>query len=214
MKPSSFSARIPFSGFYYSWHNDILENEEDRIFKDYDEEEKYNHLHEIFNDHVDWREVYEKYARIYVDYLKDKTGIKSMKFEEMTSPREYNFETDRIFVTISRSDLAMMLKKVRGEYLNNTIRKMYSSRDGFISFYPNHISEWPNIEEWDHNHIYAVISSYLNKEYSEIENEIVEELYGSGELSSILYDSSDYTGQSAIDVAYLKSSIKDESLMM
>jgi polyhydroxyalkanoate synthesis regulator phasin len=192
-------------------HNDVLETEENRTFQDYNEEETYTHLQEIFNDHVDRREVYGKYARHYVDCLKDETSIKSMEFEEMVSPREYNFMTDRIFVTISRSDLAMMLKKVRGECLDETIHRLYSSRDGFISSYPNHISRWPRVEEWDHNHVYAVVKAYLDKEYPKVENKIVEDIYGDGCVSEVLYDSADFMGQAAIDVAILKSRLKEES---
>lgn len=211
MKREVFSSTIPFSGFYGSWHQDIIDTTEERMFSDHDENEYYQHLADIFYQHVDYSEVYEEYAKFYVEILRDLTSLKSMKYEEIRSPREYNFETDRIFVSISREDLAKMLWDVRGSQLNQQIKDTFTSRSGFISFYPNHIHQWPQIEEWDHNHVGAVMSAYLNKNHEDIEYRIVEDLYGHGSVDSFLYDAADYVGQSAVDVAYIKSRMKEES---
>lgn len=181
------------------------------MFSDCDEIETYDNLADIFYQHVDYSVVREEYARFYVDCLKDEINMKSMKFEEMVSPREYNFETDRIFVSVSRSDLFKMLNDVQGYALNETIKQMFTSRSGFVSYYSNDISEWPPIDEWDHNHVGAVLAAYLKKNHPDFEERIEETIHGDGSVSSFLYDSADFMGQAAADLAALKSRLKEES---
>jgi hypothetical protein len=107
----------------------------------------------------------------------------------------------------------MMLKKVRGECLNKVIRERFTSRSGFISHYPNHISDWPRIEEWDHNHVGTVMAAYLGEEYPNAEEDVATELYAEHDIENILYECSDYTGKSAIDLAFLKSRLKEDGVI-
>jgi hypothetical protein len=209
MKRETFSTFVPFTGFYYSIHNDIIDGEEERLFHDVNGD-PYSNLLEIFFDHINYRNAYKEYAKLYVDVAKQITGLDSLQFEEMTSPREYNFQTDRIFASLSRSDLVKMLKAVRGEKLNKKIEEMYSSRSGFISFYPNHVSAWPRVEEWDHNHVGAVFSAYLELEHPGLEDKAAEEIYSDGSVSDILYQAADYTGKSAVDVASIKYRLEED----
>ena len=38
--------------------------------------------------------------------------------------------------------------------LEDLIKEKFTTRDGFISFYPNRLDKWPkDFEEWDHNHL-------------------------------------------------------------
>lgn len=209
MKRQSFSSFVPFSGFYCSFHSDLIDRTEERMFYDYDEQEFYQNLADMFYSNVNYRQVFEEYAKIYVDILRDLTGLKSLTFEELSSPKEYNFSTDRIFVSISREDVAKMLVNVRQE-LKTQIQELFTSRSGFISFYSNQLSDWPKIDEWDHNQIGSILTAYLKKKHSDIEEEILEILYGDGSVDSFLYDAANHIGKSAVDVAYLKSRMKEE----
>ena len=179
------------------------------MFYDCDEQEYYQNLADIFYSNVNYRQVFEEYAKSYVDILRDLTGLKSLTFEELSSPREYNFSTDRIFVSISRNDVAKMLFNVRQE-LKTQIQESFTSRSGFISFYSNQLSDWSKIDEWDHNQIGTILTAYLKKKHSDIEEEILEILYGDGSVGSFLYDTANHIGKSAVDVAYLKSRMKEE----
>lgn len=208
MTSQTFSTLIPFSGFYYSIHSDILDTEENQMFSDSDEVETYDNLADIFYAHVNYSKVREEYARFYVNCLKDEIGLQFMEFEEMLSPREYNFETDRVFASVSRSDLLKMFHDVMGTVLDETIREMFTSRSGFISYYSNDINEWPPIDEWDHNQVGAVLAAYLKKNHSDFEEKIVETIQGDGSVFSFLYDSADFMGQAAADLASLKRRLK------
>lgn len=162
--PTHFSARVPFAGFYGSYHSERIDFVEERMFEGDDGQLISDHLYELFWSGVDYGHVHERYARQWVAVLAAETGI-AMDFEEMTSPREYNFETDRVFALISRSDLAKMLRAVRGERLAATIREYCTSRSGFCSFYPNDIRRWPPIADWDHNHVGIVLQCFLDLLY-------------------------------------------------
>ena len=80
----------------------------------------------------------------------------------MVSPREYNFQTDRLFATLTRSDLARILRAVRGKRLNQKIAEWFTSCSGFISRYPNCIADWPPIRDWDHNHVGCALACYVD----------------------------------------------------
>jgi hypothetical protein len=168
-----FSSLIPFSGFYGSIHNsymdDVLEMREAEV--------------------SDWRNVFEEYAKEYVKKLAEWMDV-SIEYEELISPKEYNFMNDRIFAEISRSDFAKILCAVRGTTLNNKVRQMFTSRSGFISHYPNRISEWGRISTWDHNQIGAVLAAYVDKyrESDDIEANIAESIYEDGTLESIMLE--------------------------
>lgn len=172
-EPAHFSARVPFAGFYGSCHSERIDSVEERMFEGDDGQLISDHLYELFWSGVDYSHVFEQYARQWVAALAAETGI-AMDFEEMTSPREYNFETDRVFAKVSRSDLAKMLRAVRGKRLAAAIREHCTSRSGFCSFYPNDIRRWPPVADWDHNHVGIVLECYLDLLYERRQIELNE----------------------------------------
>lgn len=177
-EPATFSALVPFSGFYDSWHSENVDQAEERMFSGDDGQPVSQALYEMFWSNIDYRPVFLGYAKAYVKRLGEEIGI-ALYFEEMQSPREYNFETDRLFAKVGRADLAKMLRAVRGKRLNEKIAERCTSRSGFVSFYPNHISRWPRIAEWDHNHVGIVLECYVEKLVEEgacpREDQLVEE---------------------------------------
>lgn len=161
-KSTQFSAQAPFSGFYGSWHDQLIDDAEEQLFQGDSGDIDHPGLYEMFYTHLPYSVVHERYVRQFVAELAESIGI-PLEFEEMTSPREYNFQTDRLFAKVNRSDLAKMLRAVRGSRLNSEIRERFTSRSGFISSYPNHISCWPRIANWDHNHVGTVLACYVQK---------------------------------------------------
>lgn len=197
MKPQFFSAQIPFSGFYGSIHFDAIDHEEEQLFTS-DTGKIYDALYDDFFLHVNWEKVYQKYAKAYcVEFAK--TFAITLDFEELVSPREYNFQTDRIFAKISRNDLAMILKKVRGKNLQNTNNKLFTSRSGFVSHYSNNIKDWGKISTWDHNQIYAVLVAFTESSFSE--DGIMCSIVENNNVSDWIYESADYEGKLAVRFA-------------
>lgn len=72
--------------------------------------------------------------------------VESVEFDELVSPKYYNFSTDRLFcwVTFAEDWKVVMRKFMDDNYglLKNHIREVWSSRDGFWSFTSNDVDEW------------------------------------------------------------------------
>jgi len=89
-----------------------------------------------------------------------------LAFEEMTSPREYNFETDRLFCEIPLAVVRQLFAMSKAEghaTLANVIRRRFTSRSGFISFYDNDLAAWLEkpVRDWDHNELGTLLFACL-----------------------------------------------------
>lgn len=164
---------IPFPGFYDS----VLSSELDSQLESHcryqceesgDENEfpehmrlTENELSEIISDNSDYSAQCNAMAKDYVEafesvareYLPFKF---SLVFEAMTSPREYNFETDRVFCDISEyalRRLSVISRNDSHKTLEKVIKERFTSYDGFNSFYSNRLADWLEnpLENWDHN---------------------------------------------------------------
>lgn len=119
-------------------------------------------------DTCDWRAVQLDYVKEVVDYFVSEFDLK-IALESMESPREYNFTTDRIFVTIDEDEVKRLFFETKPETLDALAKERFTSRSGFISSYSNDIDNWPeDITEWDHNQVGTLVEAYLrDKEYDE-----------------------------------------------
>ena len=160
-KRTSFSALVPFAGFCESSHDQAIDFAEEQMFIDDSGEILNENLYEMFYSNVNYGYVRNKYAKAYVKALAQVIGI-PLDYEEMQSPREYNFTTDRLFAKLDRSSLAAMLRVVRGKRLDDKINAWFTSRSGFVSHYPNKLSLWPRISDWDHNQVGCVLACYID----------------------------------------------------
>lgn len=164
--------KIPFQGFYESWYSQEIDSEEEQ-FAEYeaDTRQEENGIPEdqrltardyrdILFDVTDYGLSYRKIAHSYVDafslYLKDELGIDlELKFESMSSPKYYNFETDRIFAYMPVNKIKYLRDLSDGLVLRKVIEERHLSRSGFISFYSADLAEWLELDddELDHNHL-------------------------------------------------------------
>jgi hypothetical protein len=166
--------QIPFAGFYESSHSynldNILEQDteylKDELGASEDEAQRY------YDYGIDWTATQSNYVKayadVYFDALADETELpepcERVKLE-MTSPREYNFATDRIFVKVPESWLIKLLRKTLKEKraeLDKIVKESFTSCDGFISYYPNTIEAWGNPRSWDHNQWSKVLETWLD----------------------------------------------------
>jgi hypothetical protein len=112
-------------------------------------------------DAVQWGLVHRAYARYYAQAFAHEFTLPSLQFESLQSPREYNFSTDRIFCEISADDVDKMLDTVLLVDLVAMVRELFTSRDGFISFYSPDLKEWGLSSTWDHNQVGALLLVYV-----------------------------------------------------
>lgn len=152
---------IPFSGFYETHHDMKCDDAVEGFFTYNHETNEEQELPEVFWDaDINWSAIRNEYCEEYVKAFASEYDL-TLSFLEMTSPREYNFTTDRIFVNIPREQINAIKDKV---FADDAGRKYVSDRftsyDGFSSFYSNDLTD----EEWTRETLdecqYGVILQY------------------------------------------------------
>ena len=114
-------------------------------------------------------------VKIIESELKELNFIESIEFEEISSPKEYNFRNDSINIQVTFS--AENIQNIR-HYISEHfakwkefLKETYTSRDGFISFH----SPFPEDEEW-------FVDNALNDKHNA--GSVLEFLCGEHEINS------------------------------
>jgi len=182
---------LPFSGFYNSLHDSEIDSTIEQMFSDRDTGcERNEGLESALFVKCDFRQVHENYARAYAEAFGQEFEVAGLKFESMSSPKYYNFETDRIFATVTKKELARIYRKVSRADLAALVAEKFTSRSGFISFYPADLAEWGPVNTWDHNQ-YGTLLEALARQESRTgefdqyaEHSLCEDFRGNGHLDS------------------------------
>ena len=213
---------IPFDGFYNSYISSDIEHqigqqiEWDSDIYDLNEDEQQilwdNYL--SVNRVSFYNEIAEHYTDLYIDALNERLEgfTLNAKFNLLTSPREYNFETDRIFIDIERDHAIGFIKYTIKNYkkeLENKIKERFTSRSGFWSHYKNGLDLWTqDYSEWDHNQIGTCFELFF-------ELFDFDELYFYESLSETIgYNLGNTLGQEGIDLLDKKQKEKDKKELM
>lgn len=135
---NTFSCYLPvFWGFYGSSFEDI---------DFYGESEQYNLPKNFpFYEYLNYNEYYEALAIKFVDAVQNELSefIISAEFKDIDSPKYYNFENDKIAVTVE-----INRKKIKRYIYENLesfeqfLIENHKSRDGFCSFYSHTFEDW------------------------------------------------------------------------
>lgn len=153
-----------FKGFYGSHWDDV---------DFYGEDEVYNIPKDLcFDDFVDWDQYHLAIAKGYCDYIEDELNdfVSMIKFEELISPRFYNYTNDSINVEIDlyQTKIDAYLKENALQFAKY-LKDNYTSYDGFISSYSIDANDW---SDWsDDKHKAGSVLQFI------CENEGVEEPY-------------------------------------
>lgn len=178
--------KLPFPGFYDSWYSDELDVEEEREAENLAErEEEEGHpvelrlnaseFAELLFDVTDYSAAKQAIARQYVSVFDEwfanqcSTWALGLEFESMSSPREYNFSTDRIFAWIPCRKVQALFNMVNRDTLAAVIRERFTSCSGFISHYSNDISDWLEkpLTDWDHNELETLLLAVIRDKCNE-----------------------------------------------
>jgi len=183
--------QIPFHGFYESIHGADIDRAYQYIISD-NNGEPYEELQEELYSLMSTTPEHP-YAKAYVEafngYLKYETGHDlGLVIESMASPREYNFTTDRIFCSISAKE-AVFLKKDTPEVVFADVAKdMFTSRDGFMSYYEPDIDAWPeSVLDYDHNEMYALLVAWLKHSGITDVSDIDYVVFDYGDMGEVAY---------------------------
>lgn len=126
---------LPFAGFYESIHSEEIDRAlEDGFNYDYETGDE-KEVPDIWGADYDYNAICREYCKEYTEAFGDKFGL-DLTFDDMWSPREYNFSTDRIFALVPRDQINKIRKEAEahdgwGEY----IKERFTSSSGFHSFY-------------------------------------------------------------------------------
>jgi len=153
---------INFGGFYNSIHDDNIEWACESYFSD----DNGNCNWDIILDNVDFKKLRGVYIDLYCDLFSDwlKENYKvDIKFKNisLSSPREYNFETDKILcdIDIMENEILIKTMKAKPAFLD-WVKDRTKSRSGFISFY-----DFDDVMN-NKNDIFSVYAlEYLTSEY-------------------------------------------------
>ena len=158
--------QIPFPGFYNSCLSSELDNQEEQFTENFLEENPDINANELdFWRYSNQCHAYDAIAKTWVDAFSEQFGI-ALEYSDMSSPREYNFETDRIFARISDESVIKLFAETDIEVFRNAIKKRHTSYDGFYSHYPNDLESWGlNPLEYDHNQLMTLLIANIGDEY-------------------------------------------------
>lgn len=163
---------VGFCGFYETMFSEYLDDG-----LNYDLENLHDSLSKLkineFNSWYEWNfkqyqvDVADIVMRLFIEMATDLVGdiVKlntTNKNAIVSSPKFYNFETDRISkqVIVSENDYNKLVGFLLGkkELAKQVIERHFTSYDGFTSFHPNTLEHWLNLE-W--NELTDLQFSYL-----------------------------------------------------
>ena len=83
------------------------------------------------------------------------------------------------------------------------VRKRFTSRSGFISFYESDFSLWSkNLEEWDCNETGTLFECLFQGEFQDTTFAVLECMQGNGEVSEAIYEATTPKGIELMEKAY------------
>jgi hypothetical protein len=186
-KHDTVEFNIPFAGFYCSNYDSLLDSElEQYIYNranesDYESDESAfpkalrldeSELGNLTWRHANWSIAHDTIAKDYAEQFGQiiadefSTRDNPLSYSLMTSPREYNFETDRLFADLPLAIAYLMFRESRNEgheTLARMIKERFTSCSGFISHYSNSLANWlaTPLADWDHNELGTLLLAWL-----------------------------------------------------
>ena len=219
---NKLESTIPFCGFYNSFISSDIEHQIGQQIEwdidtfDLNESEQLilvdNYL--TVNTLYFYNQIAEDYTNFYIDELNERLEGFTLKakFNLLTSPREYNFETDRIFIDIEKNHAIDFIKYIIKNYkkeLENKIKERFTSRSGFWSHYKNGLDLWTqDYSEWDHNQI-GTCFELFDLEEEDINYSLREYL-----SETIMDNLGNTLGKEGIDLLDKKQKEKDKKELM
>ena len=162
---NTITAAIPFQGFYQSTINDYLDVEL---------------AEEGVEPPENWSVVHEHIAKRYCEYWQSETGL-PVRFHKLVSPKEYNFSTDEIIVTIPESAVAVMRATLLvNDDFRDEMFEVCKSRSGFISFMPQDVDQWPSV--WGDKEVTRALAWLEDRLFPEVEETVLEAMWANGEF--------------------------------
>lgn len=178
-------AVIPFAGFYSSCHSEAIDHAAAQTIADENGDRRDGPLPERFDSEFSYTDaMLEAYGKEYVAAWQHASGI-ACAFRKIDSPKYYNFETDRIFVTVQESVLFELFDGLDKTRMSEIAASRHTSCSGFISFYSPDWHSWGEVETWEPEQLHTLLLASLPDDMPE-EYELVDDCNGA--VSNLVYD--------------------------
>jgi hypothetical protein len=141
---------IPFDGFYESFLSyDIDQALESLGLEDWPEGIKVK--------------IAKRWVEEFNDYVEEETGIQCKAvFEDLVTPREYNFACDQLFVKLPLDSLHKLFDFAGVEAIAKHFVSVFTSRSGFSSFYDPDLPDY-DLVDWDQPLLGEVVRAAMLK---------------------------------------------------
>ena len=219
---NKLESTIPFDGFYESFISADIDHQIEIDTEYYSELYDLNESEEELlcnsflniNSYKFYNQIAKDYTNFYINALNNRLKGFTLKatYKSFNSPREYNFETDKIFIEIEENHAVDFIKHIVKNYkkeLEKKIEDRFKSKSGFISFYKNSIDLWTkDFKEWDCNMI-GTCFELFDLEEEDINYSLREYL-----SETIMNNLGNTLGQKGIDLLDKKQKEKDKKELM
>ena len=147
-------ATLPlFPGFYESELSNLMDLEEERRQEEDGEIPP-----------VDYAASRIAISKVWVEALNDELGTE-FEFDELISPKEYNFETDAIVVEVNEADTVKLDEVMESDTFRRVVAEELRPRSGFIPYYSNDIEDgdWQRpLSEWSAVQVSLLIRAMIH----------------------------------------------------
>lgn len=118
-------------------------------------------------------EINQKWIDLLCDNFHSEYGIDlkpNLNSVTMDSPREYNFETDRLFCGVSFNAIKTLYEENKTQCDDYIFNRM-KPRSGFIPYYPNDTKQWGDCESWDYNQWGLILEALITDSITDRTND-------------------------------------------
>ena len=158
---------LPFSGFYHSMHDFYIDNTIECLSDDCNEDSLSAEQVEMIEYKPIFEAVCKHYIQAYNGVFYDEHNIHlDLTFHSMTSPKFYNFETDRLYAEINQETFNQVISLLSDDAIQSKLKDKYKTRDGYYVFE----STLEAIEQKDYERFSADLLEMLLPENDVIEN--------------------------------------------
>ncbi len=167
----AIETNIPFCGFYHSAYDREIDYTVENLAEYLAEEHDLTTeaVCDAMMGHCDFFDTWQAIARLHVakwlELFSDDFGVDlytGHEFSGLTSPKFYNFSTDRVFARISFDGVQTLFERQKADgfkVFGEILKERFTSYDGFISHYSNQVAAWLEkpLDEWDHNEVCTLL---------------------------------------------------------
>ena len=183
---------VPFEGFYQSFLSNAVEDDINNCLDNWGLS-----FDNVGSVEVDRNSIAKDWLELYSQQISEALDIDDvmLSFAELVSPREYNFQNDRIVANITETKLAILIDAIQKlyslDYLQDKAESLFLSRNGFISF-NSELAKPENYWNTLENQFLGLLWLPSASEFEErmgydLHQHIAEELYSQGSINNNIH---------------------------